>query len=57
LDPRNREAILKEIMEFMKGEETQYIVITPGQLTNVEGVSNVITVQNIAGSSQVKVAA
>jgi chromosome segregation ATPase len=57
LDPRNRGAILKEIMEFMKGDETQYIVITPGQLTNVEGVPNVITVQNIAGSSQVKVAA
>jgi chromosome segregation ATPase len=57
MDPRNREAILREILEFMKGEGTQYIVITPGQLVNVEGVPNVITVQNIAGSSQVKVAA
>ncbi|MDH5685415.1 MAG: AAA family ATPase [Hadesarchaea archaeon] len=57
LDPRNREAILQGIIEFMRSEETQYIVITPGQLVSVEGVPNVITVQNIAGSSQVKVAA
>ncbi|MBA7626253.1 Chromosome partition protein Smc [subsurface metagenome] len=57
LDPRNREAILQGIIELMKGWETQYIVITPGQLFNVEGVPNVITVQNISGSSQVKVAA
>lgn len=57
LDPHNREAILQGIIELMKGWETQYIVITPGQLFNVEGVPNVITVQNISGSSQVKVAA
>jgi len=56
LDPRNREAILRGIIDFMKGEGNQYIVITPGQLANLEGVPNVITVQNIAGSSQVKVA-
>jgi chromosome segregation protein len=56
LDPRNREAILRGIIDFMRGEGTQYIVITPGQLVNLEGVPNVITVQNIAGSSQVKVA-
>lgn len=56
LDPRNREAILRGIIEFMEGEAAQYIVITPGRLMNLEGVPNVITVQNIAGSSQVKVA-
>lgn len=56
LDPRNREAILRGIIDFMRGEGNQYIVITPGQLANLEGVPNVITVQNIAGSSQVKVA-
>jgi len=55
LDPRNREAIFKGIIEFMKGEGTQYLVITPGQLINLEGVPNVITVQNIAGTSQIKV--
>ncbi|MDI6642919.1 MAG: AAA family ATPase [Candidatus Hodarchaeaceae archaeon] len=57
LDPRNREAILRGIIEFMKGEGTQYIVITPGRLMDVEGVPNVITVQNVAGSSRVKVTA
>ncbi|MDI6884051.1 MAG: AAA family ATPase [Hadesarchaea archaeon] len=57
LDPRNREAILRGIIEFMKGEEAQYIVITPGRLMDVEGVPNVITVQNVAGSSRVKVTA
>ncbi|MEM2875309.1 MAG: AAA family ATPase [Candidatus Hadarchaeales archaeon] len=55
LDPRNREAIFRGIIEFMKGEGTQYLVITPGQLIDLEGVPNVITVQNIAGTSQVKV--
>jgi len=55
LDPRNREAIFRGIIEFMKGEGTQYLVITPGQLINLEGVPNVIMVQNIAGASQVKV--
>jgi len=44
-------------VEFMKGEAAQYIVITPGQLINIEGVPNVITVQNTAGVSRVKVAA
>jgi chromosome segregation protein len=57
LDPRNREAILQRIVEFMKGEEAQYIVITPGQLTNVEDIPNVIMVQSVAGSSRVKVIA
>ncbi len=56
LDPRNREAIFRGIIELMKGEATQYIVITPGKLVNLEEVPNVITVQNIAGSSHVKVA-
>ncbi len=56
LDPRNREAIFRGIIEFMKGEGAQCIVITPGRLVNLEGVPNVITVQNIAGSSHVKVA-
>lgn len=56
LDPRNREAIFTGIIDFMKGEKSQCIVITPGQLVGLEGVPNVITVQNIAGSSLVKVA-
>ena len=57
MDPRNREIIFREILGFMKGDAAQYIVITPGQLVDIEGIPNVITVQNIAGSSQVKVSA
>ena len=57
MDPKNREQMMKEILSMMRDQTMQYIVITPGQLLEVEGVPNVITVQNIAGSSQVKVAA
>jgi hypothetical protein len=39
----------------MKGEATQTLVITPMRLIEVEEVPNVITVQNVAGLSQVKV--
>ena len=57
MDPRNREQMMLEILNSMKDETAQYIVITPGRLVNIEGVPNVITVQNIAGHSSVKVAA
>lgn len=57
LDPRNRETIMQSIIESMKGEEAQYVVITPGRLSNVEKVPNVITVQNVAGVSNVKAVA
>jgi chromosome segregation ATPase len=55
LDPHNREQIMQSIVDSMKDEAAQYILITPGQLVNVENVPNVVTVQNVAGSSQVKV--
>jgi len=57
MDPRNRQQMMREILSMMRDETSQYIVITPGQLLDVEGVPNVITVQNIAGSSKVKVVA
>jgi hypothetical protein len=49
--------MMRQLLELMKGSESQYIVITPGQLVGIEGIANVITVQNSAGSSKVKVAA
>jgi chromosome segregation ATPase len=55
MDPHNRELILREILGYMKGEATQTLVITPMRLIEVEEVPNVITVQNAAGLSQVKV--
>ena len=57
MDPRNREVMMKQMLNLMKGDESQYIVITPGQLVGIEGIANVITVQNVAGASKVKVAA
>jgi len=57
MDPRNREVMMSQMLELMKGNESQYIVITPGQLVGIEGIANVITVQNVAGASRVKVAA
>jgi chromosome segregation ATPase len=57
MDPRNREVMMRQLLDLMKGSESQYIVITPGQLVGIEGIANVITVQNSAGSSKVKVAA
>lgn len=55
MDPRNRELMLEQMFELMKGEGAQYIVITPGQLGRVEGVANVIAVQNVGGASRVRV--
>lgn len=57
LDPHNREMIFQSIVESTKGEKTQYIVITPGHLLYVQDVPNVVMVQNVAGSSRIKVVA
>lgn len=56
MDPRNRQMMMKELLNMMEESENQYIVITPGRLVEIEDVPNVIAVQNAAGSSEVKVA-
>lgn len=55
LDPKNREELLRGLIEVAKGEETQYILITPGQIMNVGEIPNVITVQKVGGISRVEV--
>lgn len=55
MDPQNRQAMLRQLLELMEESEAQYLVITPGRLVEVEEVPNVIAVQNMAGSSEVKV--
>ncbi len=55
LDPRNREAIFRSIIEATRGERVQYLVITPGYLLGVEEVPNIVMVQNVGGTSQVRV--
>ncbi|MEA1904935.1 MAG: hypothetical protein U9M97_03535, partial [Candidatus Hadarchaeota archaeon] len=57
MDPRNRETMMKQILNMMEEGDAQYIVITPGRLVEIEDVPNVIAVQNVAGSSKIKVAA
>lgn len=56
MDPRNRQMMMKELLDLMEGSDSQYMVITPGRLVEVEEVPNLIAVQNAAGSSEVKVA-
>lgn len=55
MDPRNRQMMMRELLGLMEESDSQYIVITPGRLVEVEEVPNVIAVQNAAGSSEVKV--
>lgn len=55
MDPKNRQAMLRQLLEMMEESQAQYLVITPGRLVEVEEVPNVIAVQNVAGSSEVKV--
>ncbi len=56
MDPRNREVISKMLLkEIGRSREAQYVTITPGQITAVEGEMHVITVQNVSGRSEVMV--
>jgi chromosome segregation ATPase len=52
LDPKNREVISRLIVASAKElGETQYIAITPGQVTVPDADVHVVVVQNIEGSS------
>ncbi len=58
MDPRNRELISQLLLSEMKNEtNSQYLTITPGQLTNIQDDVHVITVQRIEGKSEIKVTA
>jgi len=54
LDPHNREELMRGLMEVCGGDETQYLLITPGWLTGLHKAS-VIVVQSVGGKSQVRV--
>ncbi|TMI28197.1 hypothetical protein E6H30_01715 [Candidatus Bathyarchaeota archaeon] len=55
MDPRNRETVSKLIHAAAKASDSsQYIAITPGQVTLPEDNVHVIVVQNVEGSSIVK---
>jgi len=54
MDPKNRELIAHMLLSIIKGATAQYIVITPSQITFAQEDANIITVQNVEGTSIVK---
>ena len=54
MDPKNREMIAKILLSIIKDANTQYVVITPSQITFAQQDANVITVQNLEGKSVVR---
>jgi chromosome segregation ATPase len=54
MDPRNRETITNLLIDSVKGLDSQYLIITPSQITFAKKEIHLITVQNIEGSSSVK---
>ncbi|MCW3980964.1 MAG: AAA family ATPase [Candidatus Bathyarchaeota archaeon] len=54
MDPRNRETITNLLIDSVKGLDSQYLIITPSQITFAKKEIHLITVQNIEGSSRVK---
>ncbi len=55
MDPRNRETITNLLINSVKGLESQYLIITPSQITFAERDTHVVTVQNVEGASRVKI--
>jgi chromosome segregation ATPase len=51
MDPRNREMIAHMLLSIIKDATAQYIVITPSQITFAQEDANIITVQNVEGTS------
>jgi len=54
MDPKNREIIANLIVSSVTGLDTQYLAITPSQLTFTGKDINLITVQNVEGASLIK---
>lgn len=54
MDPKNREMIAKVLLAIIKDAASQYVVITPSQITFADPDANVITVQNLEGQSIVR---
>ncbi|MEM3040717.1 MAG: AAA family ATPase [Nitrososphaerota archaeon] len=56
MDPRNREVISEMLLKQIGTiKDTQYVTITPGQITAIHDDIHVITVQNVSGRSEVMV--
>jgi len=51
MDPKNREMIASMLISTVEDADSQYIVLTPSQITFAKEEVNIITVQNIMGKS------
>ena len=54
MDPKNREMIANMLVSTVKDANTQYVVITPSQVTFTKREVNIITVQNVEGTSIIR---
>jgi len=54
MDPKNREIIANLLVNSVTGSDSQYLAITPSQLTFTDKDIHLITVQNVEGSSLIK---
>jgi chromosome segregation ATPase len=54
MDPKNREIVAEMLISTVKDSNSQYIVITPSQITFAKEEVNIITVQNIDGKSIIR---
>ncbi|PVX26789.1 MAG: hypothetical protein CW691_00305 [Candidatus Bathyarchaeum sp.] len=54
MDPKNRETIANLLVSSVTGLDSQYLAITPSQLTFTEKDVHLITVQNVEGASLIK---
>ncbi|MCK4933581.1 hypothetical protein KAS06_02820 [Candidatus Bathyarchaeota archaeon] len=54
LDPKNRETISNLLIESIEGLNSQYLIITPSQITFADKPVHIITVQNVEGASRVQ---
>jgi chromosome segregation protein len=54
MDPKNREMIARMLLSMIKDSTSQYIVITPSQITFAQKDVNIVTVQNVEGKSIVR---
>jgi chromosome segregation protein len=54
MDPKNREVIAQMLISTVHDANSQYIVITPSQITFAKEEVNIITVQNVEGKSIIR---
>ena len=54
MDPKNRETIANLLVSSVTGLDSQYLAITPSQLTFTDKDVHLITVQNVEGASLIK---